>query len=202
MKSSEPLRYEDAAEPVTVAGWQCVRCKRFFFEESSARWCCHTDGPCKECGGRNLNKSYRCCQACREKHEDARWHELLATKAVAWDGETPLCMYQDDKFFFSPDEVEEYLHDQNGDLEEGDPPRKLEDLQLCLCEASEPNEFELADFLSDHLPEDYEGGDHGFDEIDKVVNDFIKSLAPLSYYGTNTPVTLESLRKFVSEEPQ
>ena len=66
------LRYEDAAHKVIRVGWACKRCDRFHGDnEHLARWCCASDLPCRECGGRNTNKAYTCCQACK-RAKDAR----------------------------------------------------------------------------------------------------------------------------------
>lgn len=191
-----PLCYEDAAMHVTLTGWACVRCKRFFGNypdaEASARYCCHTEAPCKECGGRNLrSRSYTCCDACGEKHRTERW---LALPRVEWDGEAPLCLWDDDRFFWNADDLQSYV--DGDDLEIDDPPRKLEDVRLVLAKPVKPREFEMADYLSDELPED---DDTDFNDIDQIVNDYIAGL-PRLYHGSGKAVSLESLRLHLREE--
>lgn len=191
MIRTEVIRYEDAAERRTLSGWACKKCGRLWPDdrggdpEHLARWCCATELPCV-CGGRNRNKGYTCCAACREKHETEQWYGLPEHE---WDGETPLCDWKGDTYFFSTDAVADWLDD-----EPGEPGRKPEDVRLVLCEQSQPRPFEMVAFLSDDLGE--EGGDAlpSTVEIDALVNQWIAdNLTPL-WYGTNKRVSAASLK--------
>lgn len=71
-----------------------------------------------------------------------------------WDGKTPLVLYNDDKFFYSEDDIECYLEDINADTENSNNHKKIEDLQLCIAS---PNYLWFPDFNDiyiDILPED------------------------------------------------
>jgi hypothetical protein len=183
------IRYEDAAEYRTnIEGWCCKTCRRFWAaDERMARWCCATELPCPECGGRNANKSYTCCAACLRRYEDERWAKL---ERADWDGETPLCEWRGDRYYFDAEEVAERIVDHMG---EGG---TIGDIRLVVCVAAEPSTFEMAEFLVDELPEDFvPGPDYG--EIDKVVNDWIEAQSPLSWLPGDKAVSVASLEAIV-----
>jgi hypothetical protein len=179
------IRYEDAAElRAGLSGWCCKRCGRYWgADEHMARWCCATELPCKECGGRNPNKGYTCCGACRRRRDDERWAKL---ERVDWDGESPLCEYDGDRCYFDADAVLEMIEDR---IAEGG---TLEDIRLVVCEPSTPRHFEMADFLGDDLPEDFDAG-KDFAEIDEVVNDWIRARTPFSWHPGKKAVSVDSL---------
>lgn len=185
------VRYEDAAELRTgISGWCCKACGRFWgADEHMARYCCATNMPC-ECGARIEPRHWTHCEACREKRRDEVWAGL---SRVEWDGEMPLCVFDDDKFFFSLDDLESYIDD----LDDG---TAASDLRLVLCEPENGRYFEMSEFLSDDLPD----GDDGPDtkEIDATVNAWIKAHAPFSWRATNKAISAESLpqRRPASQE--
>lgn len=178
------IRYEDAAEMRTgISGWCCKTCNRFWGDdEHMARYCCATSQPC-ECGGRITPRSYTICDACRKKKRDARWEAL---EKVDWDGETPLCEWDGDRYYFDEDSVRdavaEHLHGGG----------RVEDFRLAMCRPVEPRAFEMAEFLSDSLPEDFDT-DGEFDEIDGVVNDWIRARGVLAWEPTGEAVKASSL---------
>lgn len=191
------LPYEEAAHVVTVTGWACKTCRQWWGNgdrsEHMARWCCASSVPCP-CGGRNLSKSYTICEACRDRKEEEEWQSALQG-AVPWNGDVPLCTWRGDTYFFSPDDIEDYI-DREVDV-------TLEGLRLCLCEPGKAREFNLGEFLSDDLPDDYHEGQK-FGEIDEVVNAFIAAGpygdgGPWGWYGSDVPVSMESLRQWVRE---
>ena len=52
MTDATRLLYEESAEVVTVTGWSCKTCKRWWADdEHMARWCCASDMAC-DCGKR------------------------------------------------------------------------------------------------------------------------------------------------------
>jgi hypothetical protein len=71
-----------------------------------------------------------------------------------WDGKTPLVLFNDDKFFYSEDDIEYYLEDINSEIENSNNYKKVEDLQLCIAS---PNYLWVPDFNDiyiDIMPED------------------------------------------------
>lgn len=196
MPDTKPvIRYEDAAQHrADISGWICKTCHRFYgndrSSESAARWCCATDLPCEECGGRNPEKLYIYCKACRKKHDDARW---AALERVEWDGATPLAVWDNDKYFFDEYAVADHIADV---IDDGG---RLEDVRLVLCEQQEPWAFDMADFLHDDIGED--GVDRlDFTEIDRTVNDWIEKHVSLLWYPASKAIDPETLRYLVEEE--
>lgn len=182
------IRYEDAAETVTVTGWRCKKCNHFWGDdERMARWCCATDLPCK-CGAR-LEKHWSLCVTCIANQDTERWDKCYES-AVPWDGETPLYSNTMDEFFWSGDDL---CWQVEADMKEhGISEREaICRLRLQMCEPDNGTTFEMQEFLTDHLPD---GGDTlDCEEIDKAVNDWIESHAPFSWHGSGPAVTVESL---------
>lgn len=185
MKTTEKpvVRFEDAAEQVTVTGWACKICKLFCgndqMAEHSARWCCATDLPCA-CGGRNTRKGYTCCEECRRKRNDEQWAKR---ERRPWDGKAMLYSDTHDKWFADDEEFLYFCDDEMG--EEKDPrdvpmSKLAERFRVILGEEFKPREFDMASYLSDYLPEN-DRRDHGFEEIEKVVNDWIARGRPWSW---------------------
>ncbi len=188
------LSYEEAAEHLTgIEGWVCKTCRKFWTEdEHMARYCCSKDRRCetKDCPNRSLGRGFLYCQACSDLKDHERWLKL---REVEWDGETPLVLHDDDRFFFAPDDLAWYLEDKN---------LKLEDVRLVIAEEDPKPEFELLDFLEDYLPE---GGalDVGDTKrINGIVNRYIERYAPKVWIASDARPTLGSVRPWVfpSEE--
>lgn len=176
---NEIVRSEDSAEQRTVTGWVCKRCSRYWGDdEHMARYCCATDFPC-ECGGRR-SKPYTHCKSCREKHEYERW---FAKEPIEWDGEFPVALWDDDRFFFDADELGFYLEEY--ELE-------LEYLWLTTCEPNNGRHFEMSEYLCDELPEEFDLDDK---EINETVNKWISGHAPFSFYVTGKRLSIESVKR-------
>lgn len=71
-----------------------------------------------------------------------------------WDGKTPLVLFNDDKFFFSSDEIDDYLEDINYDIENSNNHKKHSDLLLCIASPNYLWEPDFNDIYLDILPED------------------------------------------------
>lgn len=184
------LYSECAAERFTVEGWRCLKCHRFFYgsepaAERSARYCCATSFPCG-CGGR-YEKGWTCCEECRRKATAERWRKL---ERVEWDGETPLARFTgSDKFFWAADDLAEYLYDEELTLDE---------MMLVVCTPDYGRKFDLIEHIEDSLPEDNEPDLDGADEIDAVVNKWLKDHGPFSWYPGKTVPSDESLRRVLA----
>lgn len=192
---SETIRWEDAAEVRSVKGWACKVCGGFYPGESegqehAARWCHgHRDKPCQTPGCANrVTSLYNHCEACEARRDSVKWH---AKPKVDWDGETPLCEYRSDRYFFDADTLAEHTEDR---LADG---ATVDQLRFVLCEPDQPPDFDITEFLSDHLPDDDHGGSpFGSDEtkaINKTVNDWIAARLPFCWVATNQAVSPESL---------
>lgn len=190
MSTESMFPNEEAAEYKTgISGWVCKNCRRFYGEEERvARYCCEKDHACDTdgCAGR-AEKSYIYCDPCNKKRDLERW---LAFKEVEWDGKTPLCLDDGDHFFFSPEELDEYLEEEGLDVK---------DVRIVVCEECEPPSFEMYDFLQDHLAEGMEAEAHWAD-IDKKVNDWIKENVPTVWFGGKTRPSAASVAAHLDTE--
>lgn len=78
--------------------------------EGMARYheCTHKTCDC----GNTMEKLYTKCSSCRSVASGERYKAL---EFKEWDGKAPLCLWNDDKFFFDSDQLEEWLEDQEND---------------------------------------------------------------------------------------
>lgn len=185
------LSNEEAAEFRTnIEGWVCKTCRRFYGNEPgaerTARYCCEKDHKCGTEGCENrAKKHWIYCDSCMAKHDLERYLKL---EVVEWDGEVPLVVHDDDEFFFSADDLSDYL-DREG--------VKLEDMCLVVAVEDPPRHFDLSDFLDDHLPDGLEPDDHT--KLDAYVNRWIEKHVPKVWTAGKTRPSMESLRKYVTE---
>jgi hypothetical protein len=182
--TEQKLPYEQAAEHKTISltGWVCKSCGRFYGTgESTARYCCAPDLPCgtEGCKGR-ADKPYIHCRQCRGTNDLKKW---LSLPEVPWDGETPLCLFDDDQYFFSIEDLDDYLEENK---------MEIEDVQVVICEKADKPYFSITDFLCDYMPEDEDVDDA--EEIDKIVNDWIRDRVMETWEGSKTRPTVASLR--------
>ncbi len=158
---------EAAASQKTVTGWVSRNGRFYGKDEQLARWDGCTHKVCEKCGNQH-EKTWTCCENCRRKNALERYQKYPFKE---WDGKEPVCMFDGDKYFFSEEDIEMYLEDN----EELQP----EDLRLVICEPNYAHEIS-EDWWADDLPEDGEMPKALSDKIDEL-NKFIKTLPPLSY---------------------
>lgn len=194
--SEKVIRYEDNAGPATVTtpkgtvqGWACLTCNRVFAGASTdldvARFCCATDLPCQTEGCRERRgKPWIYCPACKEKYDAARY---AAFPEKDWDGETPLVLFDDDRYFFDVDEIAD-------DLEEHD--LKIEDVRFEICVPGPHPEFDMDDFLMDWLPEDMDS-DVPPADINKIVNEWMGKNLPKVWVAGKMRPSLASLQAHI-----
>lgn len=148
MSDQNKIMYDsdEAAKHVTVSGW--VSRDGVFWPdkdnpksaEHHARWggCTHLTCEC----GNTHKKTWTICDDCRRKKADERY---LAKPYKDWEGE-PLCLRDDDTYFFSEDELEYWAEEH-----------EIEDLsiiELVICEPQYATEINADDYFCDLLPED------------------------------------------------
>ena len=172
MKDEKIVLYESdeaATYRTNIEGWVSREGRFWGKDEHMARYtgCTHTK--C-ECGAIVARSGPSKCPECRSKAIEEKYHNLPYQE---WDGKTPVVTWDDDKFFYSPDEIEEHCEEHEIDFK---------DLKLVICE---PNHFhEISpDYWSDVLPEDYEVEDIDNKLAEKVqeLNEYIKTLKPASW---------------------
>jgi len=139
-----------------------------------------------ECGKEFEGTSYIFCPECREKRSNERYLKL---ELVKWDSEIPLMIWDTDIYFFSEDDIYNYCEDSEVEV-------KIQDLQLVVCEPNRPAYLDLNDYLEDILPEDADAMElssdlYSAEEIETIVNDWLKAVSPISWSGGSKRVILE-----------
>jgi len=187
----ECLPSERSAHVVTVTGWACAKCNRWYAQdERTARYCCATDFPCPENGCKNrAPKGHIRCDDCDEARQRTRWEALPENE---WDEQTPLVLDGDDTYFFNADDLRNWIEDEDG--------RRIDDARLVVCVPEAPPTFEMAEFLTDYLPPDMDGDLGDTSKIDDRVNGWIRKNAPKAWVPGTTRPTLTSLREALGEE--
>lgn len=164
----------EAAREMTVTGWVSRDGMFYGKDERIARWAGCTHIVC-ECG-KPTPKSYTKCDECRAKAERARWLALPVVELS--DG--PFCVYQDDRYFWSLQDVYDHCYDQE---------IRPSDLMLVTCEPQYAREVD-PDYWCDDTPED---GDlpadieEALDALNKVIR---ARKEPLCWYPGKQRVLL------------
>lgn len=168
-----PEDAEQLIEQVNLDVWK-VSDKKYFLTKESAIDHVITNKKC-ECGNL-MNKYNSKCYDCLNK-ERIKENKIKYMKKPfqEWDDETPLCLYNDDKFFYCEDEVHDYLEENN--LTQGE-------IQLCICAPNHPPQIDYYVFCEDIMPEDVDDVADLAPEITKKIdelNEFIKTQPPISW---------------------
>lgn len=168
-----PEDAEQLIEQVNIDVWK-VSDKKYFLTKESAIDHVITNKKC-ECGNlmnKYNSKCYNCLNVDRKEENEKKY---IRKPFQEWDGETPLCLYNDDKFFFSEDEVFDYLVENN--LTQGE-------IQLCICSPNNPPQIDYYVFCEDIMPENVDDIRDLAPEIMKKIdelNEFIKTQKPISW---------------------
>ena len=184
-------QYTEAAEYLkSIEGWVCKNCGRYWgiddHGEHMARYCCTREHVCDMCGV-IVKGGYTRCEACREKVRAERYAKL---ERRDWDGDAPLCDWDSDRFFWSAEQLIDYLTDEA---------ISLDSIRLCFAEEGKPPVFDFASLLEDHLPDDADLPD-GYEKLEAHVNAFLKKHAPYCYWGSNVVPTRSSLVEHIGED--
>lgn len=163
MKGEKEIMY-DSPEAATfktgISGWVSSD-GRFWGNgkdaEHMARYsgCTHHIAPC----GHKAIIGWSLCDDCRSKKQQENYLKL---PLIEWDGVTPLCLYNEDKYFFDEDDIVMYCEDSE---------IPSTDLQLCICTPNKYTEVDVdAIAPEDVSPEDYDG------DLPKVIQDALDAL--------------------------
>lgn len=192
------VKYEDAAEAVSVQGYQCKTCQAFYPHASetslhSARWCCATDLPC-ECGKRITNKHFAYCDECLVRRESLRWDGMAQAD---WDGKAALAIWGGDKYFFDPNDILEYIEATNDNREDDDEEIDLDDLRIVICRRVQPSEFSFADFFRDDMADEHQ--DDNYSQIDDQVNAILQAAFPETWEPTEIRASRKSIYRHTGQ---
>ena len=171
----------DGAKQITVTGWSCVKCGRFYgageSAEHSARYCCHTEAACT-CGARKKrHQSY--CESCHHVKKVARYEAIQQVEgATEPTTDAPWSILDDDSYFFDLETLVEWCVDRDV---------KPSDMFFVMCKPHNPGEFSISEFVQDHLPDD---DDYIYDQAaidaEKAVNAVLRAGEPWSWYPDHT----------------
>lgn len=142
---------------------------RYILSEKTVRSEMATHKECDKCGDIIRKKSF--CNSCRDKIEKEKY---LKKPFIKWDGETPVCINNSDQYFWSSDEIDDYLEENE---------IKSSELELVICAPNHIRSID-EDYWSDEMPEEYDSlSDFSkeFSEKLKEFNDYISTLKPLSW---------------------
>lgn len=195
MRENEAVVHYDSAEAAryvrNIDGW--VSRKGQFYgnhkgAENLARWDGCTHVKCEGCGA-TTERSYSLCKTCRAAREVERFKALPVRD---WDGLSPVCVYRSDAFFFGWDALEEHCE------EEGESP---EGMMLVHCAPRIPRLIDIADWLSDYVPDDDDDAEHCIPravfEAADALNAAIRAAGPWSWRPIDVAVGGENWRRFV-----
>lgn len=175
----------EAAQFKKVEGW--VSADGFFCgkDERSARYSGCTHRLC-ECG-KEIEKRYSICDGCSTKKDAEKYLEMPFKE---WDGEQPVVIYNTDQYFFSGQDLIDWVEDNEVDLSKE---------QFCLCRPEIAREIEPNDYFCDELAEDgsIEDDFPGLAEKFQELNKYIREEQPiLSWWQSEhrTRIDLEKLK--------
>ncbi len=157
----------EAASVQTVTGW--VSRTGFFCgnDEQLARSMGSTHRPCESCGI-SIKKGYIRCPDCQKKREREQYEKLPKQE---WDGQTPLVIFNSDRYFWSLEEAEDWAEEQG---------ISLKDLPLVFCDPIYYVEIDPQDYYESDLPDDQEVApeiQQAFDRLNETIRNYRKPLA-------------------------
>jgi hypothetical protein len=111
---------------------------KYYLTEEGARQAAATHFNCK-CGNGVREKFRIYCDSCEPPKQQPTFKD--------WDGKTPLYCNANDRYFFDPSEIDDFLSDNEF---------TVENLDLRICEPNYYNEVN-SDYWEDVMPEDGDG---------------------------------------------
>lgn len=129
----------EAATLQTVTGWVSAKGHFYGKDERLARYDGSTHRHCSECGVLVEKNGY--CVPCHDKKGILKYEKMPKKK---WDGEAMLYSDAADKYFYSDEELQEYLEWK------GEPASSL---RLIICEPLYATEIDISDVYEDSFPD-------------------------------------------------
>ena len=191
----KPIVMFDSPEAATyrtdIKGW--VSRDGLFYgdnpsSERGARWsgCTHQTCDC----GRVHEKSRTICDSCYAKQRSDKYYAL---PMVEWDGDTPVCTWDDDQFFFDEGSLLDWMADL--DYENGERP----EVQLVLCKPGKLHLLDTDDWCDD-LPDDGELPDEVMVKLGEL-NDALRNAPTVCWHPGNVRINVDALWEQLKETP-
>lgn len=161
---------QEAAEYRTnIEGWVSANGRFWGKDERAARYDGCTHRKCEKEGCENYTDKNRLyCQT----HAFEKSKEVYLSKPYKeWDKEIPLVIYNDDRYFFSVEDLEEYLEENDS-----------QDIRLMVCQPNYLTHLDTEQWRED-LPEDWDlrDVDEKLENMVKEINKYIDTLPPASW---------------------
>ena len=138
-----------------------------------------THADCQRCNN-EFEKPYtysRYCFNCEGIINNEKFKQL---ELVEWNGKDGLCLWGDDTYFFSLDDIEIYCEENGVDIHS---------LQLVLCRETSFGSINIYECLADDLHEDWEP-DAKLEGIQKDLDEYLSKASTNTWTATNKRVQL------------
>jgi hypothetical protein len=152
---------EAATYRTNIEGWVNSEGRFYGKEEHLARWSGCTHIKCEGCGKPIPVRSYTRCEDCRHKIAVENYNKL---PFVEWDETEPVVTWDKDTYFFSLEDLIEFLEDN-----------EMNEIDLLLCEENKWHAIPW-DYWSDMMPE---GQDELPEALEKALKEFNKVISEL-----------------------
>jgi hypothetical protein len=191
------LHWTESAERVTVEGWVCKTCRRFWGDngmaEHMARYCCSAEVPCSSGCQAFTRKGRSLCDTCEARAAVER-HEKR--KREPWDGKSMLYSEALNRFFVDLDDMVDYVAGEidlskNQEEATGAICEWTEDHRVLLCVPQYGRQVDSSDIFQDVLPEDGYGDRESAAIAPqlKALNEAIEAFGPVSW--TDVSIALD-----------
>ncbi len=164
----------EAAEVMTKSGWVSRDGRFWGSDEHTARMAGCTHIACSTCGA--VYEQNRYCKPC---HDRKRAAVFAGLPVETWDGQTPLCLYDSDRYFFGED-VLDWLADHP------------EEVRICKCKPGYLSKIDR-DVWADDLPEDGDLPD-AVEEALAALNAAIAQAGPSCWWEDAIAIDVADLR--------
>jgi hypothetical protein len=169
MESKKEIRYDspEAAQFKTgITGWVSSDGRFFGNDEHLARYAGCTHVLCSDCQA-PAAKPYMRCDTCRRKFSVDSYAKLPFEE---WDKEKPICLYDGHNYFFSEEELIDFLEDNE---------LRGSDVMLVICDPIKYRQIDYG-YWGDEAHEDWEPGKELVEAVEKL-NGLLRKLPPHSW---------------------
>lgn len=165
-----------------VVGHACRSCgllyttKHYHDSLERAAACCEP----QDCPGckKKMQKHYFLCSDCQKLK---RLRAFQSKPDAVWDGSYPVCLFDEDRYFFHPDEVADYLADWHEDADSLDDFPEFE-----ACSKLENRNFDVSELVE--WDSDW-GEIEDAEEINAHVDEWVEKHVPARYEGNGQRIT-------------
>lgn len=150
-----------------------------YYADRTSREQLSTHKNCEKCGIK-FKKQFTYDKYCEKCSFEVDAEKYLSLPCVEWDETTPVCIWGDDTYFYSLDDIEFYCEDNEVEASQ---------LKLVLCEQTSFSQINIYDLLQDDVHEDWEP-DAELVRLEKQLNDYLKSADTNTWKAINKRVVI------------